>query len=401
MPLHPRLHPAWGHTMGIRIIRSLRAMTNRSPLRSSVSAIVIILLAGCASVPGEVIRNLGGDALSKLSQPQIIEDFHAKVLSPRPPYAARYDISIHGSRRKTHTQPHLVMEGRYQSWSWVVKAEPQVAVALQHWLQTVQSSQASGNDGISPALGWNAMMRRLYVLDTYLLGSPPMPLQIHILLLPAKEYHYQATLRSDQALPVRLVLIDKDPQTTSPQAELVQAAVVFVTQHTFQGLLADAEWKSGAMPKPPKGSSRTLKFYANQFCWGYAADAATVAGLSPLPVQIKELFPHAPTNGFAIMMAKATYHLRPADPALRQSMAYLQADLGLQGYLKKLGMSPRYPNGGTALLTHLNGMINYCRDFTHYTGNIENQPIPPRGIQGGSFFPLKKPPVASVANPPP
>lgn len=360
-------------------------------LKLAICAASIIVLVGCvAGSPGPALVVIDKMVRQDV-QPASNEIVDAHILSPHPPYAVDYDVKIHGKPHKGNGRLHLIARGQYHSWSWVVKADTQISTALLNWVRVTQlATPLHGPGEVTPALDWDSMMKRLYQLDTYLLGVQPIPLQIQVRILPREEYHYKETLHSNQALPLMVIIRDPDLKPTSERLELTQTAVVFTIQSVIQGLLADAEWKVGALPKPPKGSNGKLKFYGNQICWGNSANAATVAGLSSLPTQIRALLPHT-TNVVRASVVKTNYYLSTHDYSATYSMAQVLVSLGLEGFLKQQGLSGVYPIHGEDL-KHINAIIDYCRAFTHYSGDIESHPLPATDIKGGEFSPLKLPP---------
>lgn len=371
--------------------RTIKRRRHQSLALGLVAASAIVL-AGCvAGSPGPALVVIDKMVRQDV-QPASSENVDAHILSPRRPYAVAYDVTIHGKPHQGNFPLHGTALGHYHTWSWVVKADTRVSTALQDWEPTVQApNPLTSSTEAAPALDWNAMMERLYKLDTYLLGVPPIPLQIQILILPREAYRYKKTLHSTQALPVRVIIRDPNLNPTSERFQLTQTAVVFTIQSVIQGLLVDAEWQAGVLPKPPQGSSDKLKFYGNQICWGDSAHVATVAGLSPLPLPVRTLLPHA-ASLTRILVVKTNYHLSAHGYAATYSMAQVLVSLGLDASLKQQGLRDLYPNHKEGI-QHINAIIDYCRAFTHYHGDIERYPLPPSDIQGGAFFPLKSPPL--------
>lgn len=367
------------------VIRSQKSRKRARNPRVNIifAAAAILLLAGCATVPSpsEFIRNL--------ATPPVPESFHATIESPKPPYAVKYDVVIHGAQSLSTKQTVLLAQGKYQSWSWTVGAEPEIASALQIWLHNAQDPLSTGNDSaVSPALDWDAMMSRLYDLDAYLLGEPPLPTVFHILFLPKEEYRFQATLHSATALPITIIRYDL-PATSNPgQFEDAQSTAYFWTQFAVQGMQVDAAWKAGIIPKPVKGSNPELKFLATQLCWGSAANVATIAGSSHKWGEDLEGFSPRPQTGLLGGIDKAISRVLPRDSSnsvTNQELAGIWVGIGLEGYLKPLGLSGTYPERGTEI-NWINANINFCRALTHYTGNIESQPVPSDTDKGEVFF---------------
>ncbi len=375
------------------VIYLLKMWSRRLNLAFVIVTAGMFMFVGCASVPGEVIRGLGGkEAAKELQQSQITENFHAKILSPHPPYAVSYHVTIQGEQPKATVQPQLLAQGRYANWTWVVQAHPQVAMALQQWRQrgaTAVQSGTRGKDESAPTFDWDALMRRLYAVDQYLLGSAPMPLDIHILLLPRENYHLETVQHSNQALPVTLIVNDTNLQPTSKQFNLIQTGTLLVVTHWQQGLLADAEWKAGMLPQPAKGSSRKLKFSADQRCFvdaGGVAIADLLAGPQGLSPKIAGILIQQPLSGFRSMIVRTAYHLEPDSWAAKQNMVIELLSTGYRNYLKRQGLPGRYPLHGRDI-KQINAIANYCRAFIRYTGDIDNHPLPLAAIQDGQLFP--------------
>jgi hypothetical protein len=319
------------------------------------------------------------------------EHIFAKIESPYPPYAIRYRITVRGKLAKAAIRPEILARGHYHNWTWVVKADPRVGVAIQDWQHAMQRAAPSGRiDAISPTLAWDAMMRRIYDLDAYLLGSTPIPADIHVLILQKHEaYHFRTTLRSHRALPLRIVYYDSPALPSASDFRRTQSSVVFIVQYLLQGLLADAEWKAGFVPRPPKGSNRFGKHFADELCWTNAAIVATIAG-SPLRWgrYIKGFSP-SPLTGLvgAIVKVIARYSPHPHSFRSAEKPAMVWEGISMQEYLRHHALGGTYPNRGTDI-RWIDASINFCRSYTHYRGNIENHPVPPDTIQGGEFFPI-------------
>lgn len=361
-------------------------------LKRSLASVAVsaLLLAGCATAPGEIIRNLTSKETSKeLQRLQYSEYFQAHILSSHSPYSVSYHVTIRGAQPQMMVKPQLLASGQHETWTWTIKAFPQVAAALRQWQARKQSVEANRTQGTAypSEFDWSALMQRLYAVDQFLLGSPPMPLDIQILLIPREKFGFHGTVHSDQALPVRLILNDTDLEQTSRSFDLVQTATLLVLIQLQQGLFADAEWKAGLLPKTVK-SDRKLKFFVNQMCFESASRIAVadlLAGNGNLPELIEDTLIPQPLNGFRSLMVKAVYHWRPSSFSAQQAMANELLSTGLQSYLKQLGLPASYPHHGRDI-RQVNAVLNYCRAFIHYTGDIGKQSLPPESIPGGEFF---------------
>jgi len=366
----------------------LKKVNVRARYRSlAITSTAAILLGGCVGgSPGPAL--VGISALGEHYLPHTDSNnlFNAKIVSPKPLYSINYSVTMQGKSDGKGVPSSLVAEGQYQNWSWTVKTTPSVEAALKTWVAGLYMHQGEHHDtGVNAALDWNAMMVRLYQLDSYLLRSPPIPLRAQIVIIGGDEnYRFKSTLSQQDALPLLAVARDSDVSTNSNQFQTSQTATVFSIQSIIQGLLADAEWKAGILPRPLAKSDAQLKFYANQICWAKAANLATIVGLSKLPSQMVTQLSNN-SNVIKASLIRANYDLSSNDFAATYGMAQLLIDSGLVEYLKQQNLGQLRPNQAVDL-NYANATANYCRAFTRYTGDIKNHPLHADDVLRGNLF---------------
>ncbi|MGH8280312.1 MAG: hypothetical protein ACRETQ_12230 [Gammaproteobacteria bacterium] len=317
--------------------------------------------------------------------------YHVTIVSWKSPYVVKYEINVSGKPAKTGGSPQMLAQGQYRGWTWAIRAAPPEAVALTQWLHSVQpTAQTDTFGGVRSSLDWNSMMPRLYDLDAYLLGQPPPPANIQVLLLSRVGYRFVGTLHSADALPLKLVIRDRGSTADPTKLDSEQSSVVFTMQTMLQSFIVDAMWKSGVIPKPTKSAYPKEKHIATQLCWLNAANNATIAGSDRNWGKDLKGFAAKPQSGFMkwidVTAAKEALSGSP-DLNTRTESAGIFVGVGLQDYMQTLGFGGTYPETGTDL-KWINASINFCRAYTHYTGNIASHPVPPDVDSTTTFFPI-------------
>ena len=339
----------------------------------------MVLLSLCSCTTLGVLGGALGEVTSARSIRNLFKappTFTEKVtiISPRPPYIVKYNVFIRGPKPNQPVRLETMASGKYRNWSWKIDADPKIAVEVARWFHALHAAwigERSSRSALLPDFTWGMMIRRIYDLDVYLSGIPPPPAKIRLLLLPQLEYRFRNVLRSDRSLPVRAVFYSK-------KSERNQTLNVFTLLSELNAFIADTEWKAGHIPKPRAGALRFEKFTATKICWGLMAGMASIAG-SPerLGRPLKgHWLPQLST--WYVDLVDATTSLSSISGLSRRTkerLALIWLGAGMHGYLKKRGLKGVYPDRSTDL-RWVNSAINFCRAYTHYTGNIESHPVP-------------------------
>ncbi len=301
-----------------------------------------------------------------------------RVISVKPVFAVRYKEAITKPKPKQMPQPRIatpvrLSEGRYHNWRWVIQADPGVAIQWRRWRRILDDAATARGGRVSSALlHWRAMMKRLYRLDAYLLGHPPLPVDFRLLLRSPGRYHYQATVRSKRAVPVRVVYL-VEPERTRHKLETAEMSALTEINLTFQSILVVSEWKYNALPKPLSESAhkRHLKGDTDVAAWAVAADAALLGGSSELPPEARRAL-------------DTPFRHQRYGHALVQFLEHQYADLFVTNltlatglvrwdwrcYLQRRKLPLDWPRHGSVLVRYANATIDFSWALTRYQGNI-------------------------------
>lgn len=215
------------------------------------------------------------------------------VKSIRPPYRIMSESDLLDSpghqtwRRKALLQRSVtVTQGCFRDgWCWNVSAPPGLAKAWDIWVQDRQAHCESVRKTSCISSIWRVAFRRLYVTAHRLIGAVPLPLTLHLFLLPRQVgYRANTWLRSDGAVPLEFA-VRFPTDTRAPgfvfQADHSIAAALGLVAYEFQHIEYAAGQTAG--PRSSQASS-TTKNEANSECWSLSA-RAEIAGITGTEVR--------------------------------------------------------------------------------------------------------------------
>ncbi len=373
------------------MIRILKQENRKACLKAGLLVAAGLALSGCIRISfpptGESIR---------AAQANHEPGTHVSIrgVSVRPVFAVHYkEVILPGPGQRPisrNVPPVLQFEGHYHNWQWVIRADPRIAAQWQKGrVLLVRETTARGGQ-LSPALlHWRVMMKRLYLVDAYLLGRTPMPVDFKLLLRAPGHYRYQGTVRSKYALPVRIAYM-VNPERSPHKLESVEVSNLYAITQLFQTILVVGEWKYGDLPRPSEKDLRLrhLKGDVDISAWVAAADAALVGDSSELPPTVRrslytpfmhQRYGHALVHFLTHQYADSL----TTGPALASQLVRL--DWGR--YLRHRKLSLSWPGRGPALARYANATIDYCRALTRFRGNILTWAPPLDLSRARGFFP--------------
>jgi len=359
------------------------------------------LLGGCAALPvigflsPSIIRHLEKrPGVSVASYPH----YFVHIISPNPPYEVKYTIPRHRPLHYVNSPLHKLDVGNYKTWHWKIDTTVNGA-AMNRNNGLLIAARHSSRDESAAALNWNAALRRLYLVDSYLLGRDPMPVKIHVILLVNTKgpYIVSETLHSGGVFPALILM------PASDRAPHNGVQTLFQTLGVLQMLLAEEAWKAGWIHKPSVAlADHRIKPLAVGFCWLSVGDDSLVAGSST-----RKWMPVAKSFSAGDSASIVRYfRLRAAAISARNSsisynqrlqIARIWFSDGMQNYLDAHGFTRSYPQNGSDLKL-INASLNFCRDFTHDAGGILSTTKPAPGFNDSAFFPVA-PARTSTARP--
>lgn len=348
------------------------------------------LLGGCAALPAisflspSIIRHLEkrpGVSVASYSH------YFVRIISPNPPYKVKYTIPRHRPLHSVNLPLHKLDEGHFKSWHWMIDTTANGA-ALNRIKGLSTAARHSAQDEPAAALDWNAALRRLYLVDRYLLGRDPMPVQIHVILLgnTKNSYVVSETLHSSSAFPALILM------PTSARAPHNGVQTLFRTLGVLQMLLADEAWKAGWIHElSVVSTSPRIKPLAVGFCWLSVGDDSLVAGSStrkwvPIAKSFSADDSASIVRYFRLRAAAISARNSSISYAQRLQIARIWFSVDMQNYLDAHGVTHSYPQNGHDLKL-INTSLNFCRDFTHDTGGILSATKSAPGFKDRPFFP--------------
>lgn len=394
---------------------SFRMIHNSALHRYGVGALLVATIAGCATPP---------QAPSNSLQSVGIADAQTYALT---------DISIHSPYQSstfsqvpsadTHTPnwteeqlqqgTRLLDQGQYGSWRWSVWASAEVTQSWQTWLGSTGAKRCIDNSTpeICAILDWKEAFRRLYDVSVYMLGAPPLPLDLRINLLSAGT-GFQASIRNQSMVGIPLELTFDYPIGAGVGTEEDREKALMQVMAVIAYELQQAEYLDGTSigPASSHGSPAvSLKSQANSTCWALSAALATDAGgqshvdipsLQPYRESIAEWQTHMKAwNSLNLATLPFRFLAQPvtalgvvdrpdADVPANWGQALLLRDLWKYLNVK---LDVHQSDADSVAIsandfTRMNAVLAYCQGFTHYSGDIVKASMPNDMAASTPFF---------------
>lgn len=351
------------------------------PAASSTPLVLtaLLLLVGCVNY--DVPRGLVGNT-AKL--------YGVGVMATTPPYriysvsllqAADGKTGVWNENTLTHQAQHLV-SGQYANWRWSVWATPEVTRSWHVWNRSYDGHQCEGIAANCSQLDWNTAFTNLYVTVTYLLGKPPLPMELRLNLIPEGQA-FQARLynRSRQSVPLEFTFWFPSgvaANSNNPQAR-EDAFIYAVTTVGYE--FQHVEYAAGDSAGPAARGPRILKDEANSTCWRLASRLVILDGRQA-KVTIKRLS-QEDLNRYAAIFGNTVQ----AQTSALWGPILLQHDLG-----EYLASTTPADSDNSIIRVHtmdhaqMNKVLAYCRSYTRYGGDIAKQPMPLGDITRSLFW---------------
>lgn len=245
---------------------NIRRACARTTLDILVLAL-IVLLAGCVSfaidAPSD-LRHLGNS-------------WGVATVSIQPPYRIYSISSLQGSGSTVEqgSQDGVVQKiarGCYRQWCWSILGTSPIAAAWRAWLNRRHACVPESTRACLEPVGWDLIFRHLYATAATLVGRAPIPLDLHLLLLPpTANYHRRIELQSDSHVPLEFAVhfpVDRHAPGFPLQVRKGLVSIAATAFYEYQHVEYAAHGTSG--PKAPI-TARTVKNEANSECWALSA----------------------------------------------------------------------------------------------------------------------------------
>ena len=380
-----------------------------------VGLLLAASLAGCAtrdSLPQKPLQQPVGVAVP--------QTYRITVISSHPPYEVTSYSRLPSSNSSTppwtedvlREKAHILERGQYRNWRWSVWAPTAV---MQSWKAWLHSPAANRCENASPsacqALDWTLAFHRLYKTSAYLLGKPPLPLELRINLLP-QGTGFRTSVRQKSSTGVPLEFTFDYPvgmDATAGEREKALMRVMAVVGYEFQ----QVEYIAGDSRGPAFSEGLQaflIKGKATSTCWALSAPLAVGAG-GYWQVEIPRLPPVRKTiaakqnewkvwNYFVLATLPFTITATPSGPiglfhkppnsgnTTALGSALLIRDLGQ--YLNR--RLPANQTGAHDIVIHttdyadMNALLAYCKGFTNYSGDIMQARMPDNMVAQTHFW---------------
>ncbi len=316
-----------------------------------------------------------------------VPSLHAvRIISSSSPYEVVSQSLHHAIAAPEMTHPkalQLVEHGHYANWSWTVKATAPVLASWQRWARSSDARACAANAALPCApLDWNVAFRSLYQTAAFLLGRPPLPLNLNLSLFPAKET-FSLRVKHTRRTAVPLVFAFSYPTSaktdSATQFSRLNALVHAVTTTGYE--FQHVEYAAGISKGPQFFGA--LKNEANSECWRLSAKLVLLAG-RPGTVLLPRISRSDMESTAALIGDR-----------LRYSTASTWGPLLMQRDLARY-LEEKNPGMARHVLTHvsttnypiMNEVLTYCRGYTRYPGQIDQKPIPNSRVSKQTYWKL-------------
>jgi hypothetical protein len=176
----------------------------------------------------------------------------------------------------------VVASGSAGNWQWEVRAVPSLLPSLKAWQsdKEVQLVAGSPDDRRSPAASWQQAFARAYKVVDYLLGRPPLPTKLTLLLVPKGSAYKNVFVQTGKGyIPLTfafyypLAASETDALTSDRFEAMVKAVSKAV--HEYQHTLVDT------VAIEPMGNNqidKTINSEIRSQCWAVSTTLALASG---------------------------------------------------------------------------------------------------------------------------
>jgi hypothetical protein len=298
-------------------------------------------------------------------------------------YKAHSMTRLNGTEPIREVPTAAITAGTTGVWQWEVRAVPSLVPSWETWKNDprVQIRAQGPDDWSHPVATWEQAFGRAYKVVEYLLGRPPLPMKLTLLLFPKASAYDKIVVRED-ASAIPLTLAFYYPPATEPgtparyEAMLLAVSTsIYEYQHPYPQLEAIA----------PMGENKTDKVIndeARSQCWYDSTFLALTANT------------HSETAWNPAPPGKIPPGERHPNEKRRYEDAWewgVYLELGMvSDYLKQRGIAHN-----TVLSNDpagMNAVLSACRALTQRPFDLTSGPYPPAQIGFVPFFPDPLPP---------
>lgn len=316
-----------------------------------------------------------------------VPSLHAvRIISSSPPYEVVSQSLHHAIAAPKMTHPKallLVDRDHYANWSWTVKATAPVLASWQRWARS-PDARACATNAAQPCapLDWDVAFTRLHQTAAFLLGRPPLPLDLNLSLFPDKE-SFSLRVKRTRRTAVPLVFAFSYPTSaktdSATQFSRLNALVHAVTTSGYE--FQHVEYAAGVSKGPQLFGA--LKNEANSECWRLSAKLVLLAG-RPGTVFLPRISRGDMESTAALIGDQLRY-----STASTWGPLLMQRDLARYLEEKNHGMARHaLTHISTTNYPIMNEVLAYCRGYTRYPGQIDQKPMPNSRVSKQTYWKL-------------
>jgi len=302
-------------------------------------------------------------------------------------YRTRSITRLKGADRMVGEPTSTITSGSTENWQWEVLAVPSLMLSLKAWQddKEVRLAASGSNEWDHPATTWEEAFARAYKVVNYLLGRPPLPMKLTLLLVPkGTAYEKVFDQTGNDFIPLTFVFhypvaaSESDTLASDGFSALVEAISEAV--HEYQHTLVDTKTIE------PMGKDETDKAINSEIrsqCWTHATALAVASGTS----SYLKWNPTLPDE----LIGRKTGHNPQENPqpkSQRFSDAYLWAGhlvaKNLSAYLLERGYAEAKVEYSD--LAGMNAVLSFCAAITQHPRDLTLGSYPTFQVEYVPFF---------------
>jgi hypothetical protein len=284
--------------------------------------------------------------------------------------------------------------GKTETWQWEVLAVPSLLPSWKAWQddKKVQQRIASQDDWSHPAANWEQAFSRSYKVVNFLLGRPPLPMKLKVLLIPdGSAYHKDFVQTGDGFVPLTFAFYYPSSENKELTGARFSALVEAVSKsiYEYQHVMDD----TGMIKLIGKDETdQTINDEARSHCWYdsnfFALTSGTHTSVRWNPPTPQDLMAASATHNTSLVTGKQDAEGEQekkrnfSDAALWGR--YLEAK-SISAYLQERGI-----RDGEVLSNdpaRMNAVLSLCRAMTQQPLDLTAGAYPASKVDYVAFFP--------------
>lgn len=316
------------------------------------------------------------------------------------------DYRIHSITRlngshPTHGDPTTpIASGVVENWQWEVQAVPSLLPSWKAWQsdKKVQQRALEPDNWDHPAANWQQAFTRAYRVVNYLLGRPPLPLKLTLLLVPDGTAYNKVLVQTGTGfVPLTFAFYypppdsDSNSLTAARFASLVEAVARSV--YEYQHILVAT---NVIQPIGNNETDKTINDETRSQCWSESIFLALTAGThtettwTPAP---EVLFQENTRHDISSETQKQAGVSQENNQGIQRRYSdavlwarYLEAK-SVFSYLQQRAL----PDGKVASNdpAGMNAVLSVCRAMTQRPLDLTAGPYPATQVEYTPFFPAR------------